>query len=258
MNEAAARRDLVRYSGAMATAGWVANHDGNLSARIADDRILCTPTAFAKADVGRDDLVVLDGSGRKLAGKHRAFSEIASHLAVYGARPDVRAVVHAHSPFATAFGVSGRPLPHPFLPEAVVSLGPEIPTVALTAPGKAGADALRPYARRCDAALVAGNGVWAWGPDLETAYLRLELVEHLCRIAHAAAPLGGPAALPDAIVAPLLAKRRKAGLAAPEEGGEPDARSTTDRAVAQALAGMPNADPALVARIAAEVAAKLG
>ncbi len=263
MNEAGARRDLVRYSGRMQAAGWVANHDGNLSARIGEDRIVCTPTAFSKGEIGIEDLVVVNSEGRKLAGAHRAFSELVSHLVIYGARSDARAVVHAHPPFATAFGISGRPVPHPFLPEAVVSLGPEIPTVPMSAPGQPGAKALRPFVRRCDVALVAGNGVWAWGPDIEMAYLRLELVEHLCRIAHAAAPLGGPFPLPEAIVAPLLAKRRKAGLAAPEEdtaGG--GANQTPDdvvaRAIERALATLPNADATLVARIAAEVAAKIG
>ena len=51
MSETAARRDLVRYSHAMHAAGWVANHDGNLSARVGPDRIVCTPTSFSKADV---------------------------------------------------------------------------------------------------------------------------------------------------------------------------------------------------------------
>ena len=258
MNEARARRDLVRYSRDMHGAGWVANHDGNLSARITRDRIVCTPTAFSKADIGAEDLVVVDGEGRKLAGAHRGFSELALHLVIYGARPEVRAVVHAHPPYATAFGVSGRPLPHPFLPEAVVSLGAEIPTVPLTAPGKPGAAALRPFVRRCDALLVAGNGAWAWGPDLETAWLRLELVEHLCRIAHAAAPLGGPTPLPADVLSPLLAKRRSAGLAAPEEGAEARRPDVVERATALALAALPNADAALAARIAAEAAERLG
>ncbi len=132
MTEAAARRDLVRYSRQMHAAGWVANHDGNLSARVTDERIVCTPTSFSKLDVGLDELVVVDRAGAKIAGSQRPFSELVLHRAVYDRRPDARAVVHAHPPFATAFGVAGRPLPHPFLPEAVVSLGADIPTVPLT------------------------------------------------------------------------------------------------------------------------------
>ncbi len=268
MNEAAVRRDLVRYSHAMHAAGFVANHDGNLSARIADDRIVCTPTSFSKADVERDTLVVTDATGRKVAGRNRPFSEMSLHCAVYRKRREVRAVVHAHPPLATAFGVAGRPLPHPFLPEAVVSLGAEIPTVPLAAPGADAVEALSPFIRRCDAVLIAGNGVLAWGPDLETAWLRLELVEHICRIAHAALPLGGPAALPAEMVAALVAKRRKGGLAAPEEGLAPLGRSAATppavgddpaaRATQRALAGIPNADPRLAAQLAAEIARAMG
>lgn len=256
MNEAVARRDLVRYSGDMHRAGFVANHDGNLSARVGPDRVICTPTAMSKADIRPDDLVVCDGAGSKIGGARRPFSELKLHVEVYRRRPAVQAVVHAHPPHATAFGAAGAAIPHPFLPEAVVSLGAEIPTVPLTAPGQAAVDALSTVVRRCDAAVVAGNGVFAWGPDLETAWLRLELVEHLARIAWAAAPLGGVRSLDTGIVAPLLEKRRAGGLAAPEEGvGAP--APIADRAAARAIAAVPGADPATVARIAAEVAARM-
>lgn len=249
MTEAQARRELVRYSHAMHTAGWVANHDGNLSVRF-EDRIICTPTSFSKADVTLDDLVVVDRGGKKIAGRRRAFSELLLHRTIYDRRPAVRAVVHAHCPFGTAFGASGQPVPHPFLPEAVVSLGASIPTVPLTPPGQASADALAEVVRCCDAVLIAGNGVWAWGPTLELAYLRMELVEHLCRIAHTAASLGGVQRLAPGIVEPLVAKRRKAGLAAPDEGDE--AVDVAARASQRALAGIPGADPARVAALVRE------
>jgi len=262
VSEPALRRALVDYSRAMHAAGWVANHDGNLSARLpAGDRFVCTPTAFSKADVGLDDLLTVGPDGARLAGPHKPFSELAMHLSVYRARPGVGAVVHAHPPFATAFGAAGRSLPHPFLPEAVVSLGAEVPTVPLTAPGKPAVDALAAFIERVDAVLVAGNGVFAWGPDVETAYLRLELVEHMARVAHAAMALGGVQPLPTEMVAALVKRRRDAGLAAPREGqGAAAAGAATDGAPAEvvaeatrrALAGMPGADPSRVARLAAE------
>jgi L-fuculose-phosphate aldolase len=157
---------------------------------------------------------------------------------------------------ATAFGVSGQPLPHPFLPEAVVSLGAAIPTVPLTAPGAPSVEALRPFIRRCDAVLIAGNGVLTWGPTLELAFLRLELVEHLARVAHAALPLGGARPLPEGMVRELVAKRAEAGLAAPEEGAAGPVDST-DRAAARVRAAIPNADPARVAALVAQIARQL-
>ena len=257
MNESSQRRALVRYSLAMHRAGWVANHDGNLSARVREDRIICTPTAFGKADVTLDDLVVVDANGKKIAGQQRPFSELILHRAVYAARGEINAVVHAHPPMATAFGAAGQPIPHPFLPEAVVSLGPQIPLVPLTAPGAPGVEALRPWIRRCDAVIIAGNGVLAWGPTLELAYLRLELVEHLAKIAHHALALGGVTPVPKTLLDALLAKRKKAGLAAPEEGLAPGSSQGTDRVMARVRAAIPNADPQRIAALAEQIARQI-
>jgi L-fuculose-phosphate aldolase len=261
-SEAHLRRDLVRYSLQMHEAGWVANHDGNLSARVGEAgeaaRFVCTPTAFSKRDVTLDDLLVVDDKGQRLGGRAKPFSELNLHLGVYRLRAEVRAVVHAHPPYATAWGAAQRPLPHPFLPEAVVSLGAHIPLVPLSAPGQPALDALAPWIRRCDAVVIAGNGALAWGPTLELAYLRLELVEHIAKIAHQAEALGGARPLDEALVRSLVEKRVAAGLACPEEEGA--RRPTDDPALAAALArvraAFPSAPEAELRRLAAEAMAR--
>ena len=217
IQEAKIRKELVHYSHEMYQASWVANHDGNLSARIDEGRIICTPTSFSKIDVTLDDLLIVNQQGQKIAGKRRAFSELNLHLAVYRLRSDVQAVVHSHAPYATAFAAAQQSIPHPFLPEAVVSLGEHIPCVPLSAPGQSALEAMTPWIRRCDALIVAGNGVWSWGPTLELAYLRMELVEHLAKIAHHAIAMGGVKRLPQELTHTLLQKRHKAGLRCPEE-----------------------------------------
>lgn len=236
-HEAKLRSELVRYSTQMHQAGWVANHDGNLSARIGEEaRFLCTPTSWSKLDVQLDDLLVVNERAEKIAGKTKAFSELNLHMGVYRLRADVNAVVHAHPPYASAYGVANRTLPHPFLPEAVVSLGAHIPLVPLSAPGQPALDALAPWIRRCDAVLIAGNGVLAWGPTLELAYLRLELVEHLCGIAYRAEALGGAQRLPVELTEALMQKRANAGLCAPEEvSGSTETHDPVVEAVTQRL-----------------------
>jgi len=195
--------------------GWVANHDGNVSARLGPDRFLVTPTATSKAAVGERGLLEVDGRGHRVSGSGRPFGELGLHLAVYAARPDVAALVHAHPPHATALACSGaRLLERPFIAEAVVSLGPSIPTLPFAPPGPAAAEALGRAAGEHDAVLAANHGAFAWGADLEQAYLRLELVEHLARIATLAQATGGVAYLPDAAIAPLLEARARAGLGA--------------------------------------------
>ncbi len=206
--EARAKSEIALYSSRMWARGFVANHDGNLSARVSEDRIVCTPTATSKSDVDERSLVVTDASGAQISGAKKPFGELNIHLAVYRARPDVAAVVHAHPPYATALGVSGRELAC-FLPEAVVSLGERVPLVGLAAPGAPAVSAIEPWIAKHDAVLVQGNGVWAWGVDVEQAYLRLELVEHLATIAHHAIQWGGPQPLPKELTAPLVEARKK-------------------------------------------------
>jgi L-fuculose-phosphate aldolase len=141
------------------------------------------------------------------------FGEIGLHLAVYERRPDIGAVVHAHPPYATAIASSREnPIELPFIAEAVVSLGPRIPKLPYAQPGTAAREALAPWCELVDAVLLGNHGVLAWGKDCETALLRLELVEHLAKIAVTAAALGGVEPLPASAIQPLLAARAKAGI----------------------------------------------
>ncbi len=66
-----------------------------------------------------------------------------------------------------------------------------------------------------DAVLLANHGALTWGADLEQAYLRMELVEHLARVALVARQLGGLRPLPEASLPALLEARALAGLARP-------------------------------------------
>jgi L-fuculose-phosphate aldolase len=203
---------LVEIAHALAARGWVSNHDGNVSVRSAG-RIIATPGATAKAAVTTRNLVVCDEQGNKTGGNGKAFSELGLHLTVYARRADVRAVIHAHPPMATALACAGsRLLETPFMAEAVVSLGAAIPTVPFAAPGKAACTALAPFLAEHDAVLLASHGVLTWGDDLEQAFLRLELCEHLAKIAIAAEALGGVKPLPASVIPGLLEARKKAGL----------------------------------------------
>ena len=209
--EHALRREVAQVSALLWERGWVANHDGNVTARVSPGRILATPTGLSKRVIDREMLLVVDESGRVVRGRLRPFSELGIHRLVYRLRGDVGAVVHAHPPHATARAVTGAALPS-FLPEAVVSIGAEVPLVPLAMPGRDAEEAIEPFVREQDAVLVEGNGVFAWGDDPEQAFLRMELVEHMSRIAHLAQGTGQLRELPRDMVAKLLEKRAAAGL----------------------------------------------
>jgi L-fuculose-phosphate aldolase len=210
------QRDVAETSRHLHAAGWVANHDGNVSARLLDKkRFVATPTATSKRLVDAHDIITVDIEGKVLSGRKKLFGEWHLHAASYKARPDVNAVIHAHPPAATAFGAARKALGTPPLPEMIVSLGANVPLVDYALPKSAGQDAQLARALSdgdADAVLLAHNGVVVVGVDLEQALLRLELVEHWAKIALAAAPLGGVQPLPADDVKKLLEARTKAGL----------------------------------------------
>lgn len=205
------RHEVAEVSRHLHTRGWVANHDGNVTARDGQ-KFLATPTATSKRLIAERDLIEVDAKGQ-VVGAGRVFGEIGLHLTVFERRPDVGCVIHAHPPNATAIASSrNNPIERPFIAEALVSLGPRIPKLPYAQPGEAAKQALAPWCELVDAVLLGNHGVLAWGADPEQALLRLELVEHLAKIAVAAAALGGIEPLPEAAIAPLLAARAKANI----------------------------------------------
>src|ERR1035437_1678062 len=104
------RDDICQIGRLVFQKGWVAANDGNITIRMDQERILATPTGVCKGLMQPDDLIVVDMKGNKISGRAQGTSEIAMHTTVYGLRPDIKAVVHAHPPVATGFATAGRQL----------------------------------------------------------------------------------------------------------------------------------------------------
>ncbi len=207
------RSQLVELSHRLHQMGWVANHDGNASVRLNGNRLLITSTGVSKREIDDASLLIVDLDGKVLEGRRKPFSELELHLAVYRARPEVDAVVHAHPPHATAFGLCGCELTPIAMPEVVVSLGNRIPTLGRFLPrDPEGVKRVEIQAGAYDAMLLSGNGVLTFGTDLTQALLRMELVEHYAQILSVARLLGPVEPLTDAEMAKLLDARKKAGL----------------------------------------------
>jgi L-fuculose-phosphate aldolase len=211
--EAAARKQIVETCRKLHEQGLIAGAEGNVSTRVRAGRILITPAGVAKADLRSRDLVSIDETGRARGGARRPSTEIAMHLRVYRRRPDVRAIVHAHPPVATAFAVAGETFDSPVLPEVVLALGP-IALVPYATPGtEALADELEPFADRHDVFLLSNHGATTVGPSLSVAYSRMESLEHSARILLAARLLGR--------VRTLTAEQLRALVAARDEASRP-------------------------------------
>ena len=183
--------------------GFLVATEGNVSVRLPSGDILITGTRVPKASMTAADLVKLSVEGKKLAGTREPSSEARLHRTIYAARPDVGAIVHAHPPCCTAFAVAREPLDVEAMPETVVEFG-TIPLVPFAVPSTGAlSEAIGPFLRGADFFLLANHGVVACGPDLETAYDRIERAEHAARILLLSRPLGGAKKLGEQELAAL-------------------------------------------------------
>jgi len=216
------RREICATGRELRELGFLPAAAGNLSVRLADGRILATPAGAAKGKLAPGDLILLRADGTPLASRARGpqgstrrgapSSEIQMHLCIYGLRPEVRAICHAHPPVATGFASAGRALDRAVLGEVAILLG-VVPLAPYAAPGTAELpDSIAPFAARANAVLLANHGVVAFGEDLRTAALRMELVEHCARVTLLAEMAGGAKLLTRAQVRALVASRGRYGL----------------------------------------------
>lgn len=206
------RRHIVEVCRRVYARGWITATDGNVSARLGPERILCTPTGINKGTMTEDDLIVLDRAGKKLAGTRAPSSEILMHLAAYDARPDVGGVVHAHPTNCIAFSLAGISLAQCLLPEIVFTFG-SIPTTAYTTPTTQEVpDEVRKWLRDFDAMILDRHGSLTVGADVFAAYDKLERMEHVAEITFRARTLGPIRPLAPAQVERLRAVGRGLGL----------------------------------------------
>lgn len=177
------REKLVRVSREAYDRGFVSGIGGNISARISTSRVLIKPSGMRLKDLTPKDLLVVDLSGKVIEGTRKPSEEIRFHLGIYKLRKDVGAVIHTHSPAATAFAVVGRELP-PITAQAAKILG-KIPLVDYAPPGskelaKLVVKAFKPEVK---AVLLRGHGSVAVGKNLVEAFNNADLLEETARIA---------------------------------------------------------------------------
>jgi L-fuculose-phosphate aldolase len=212
------RHAIVQFGSMLHENGFVAATDGNLSVRLDEKRVLVTPTCISKGRMRPSDMVIVNMEGQRLSGKRRVSSELGMHLLIYRLRSDVHGIVHAHPPTATGFAASGYDLNRPLVCEVVVGLG-SIPLARYGTPGTPElTDALDPLIPGHDAILMANHGVVTFGSSLESAYMKMETVEHFAKIALVTHLLGNEQPLGEKEVEKLHEVRHRyngGGLPAP-------------------------------------------
>ena len=170
--------------------GFAAANDGNISFRVSEKEVVCTPTMISKGYMKPEDLCVVDMEGNQLSGHRKRTSEIMLHLAIMKERPEIKSVVHCHPPHATAFGIAREPIPNCVLPEVEIFLG-DVPITKYAIPGgQEFADTILPFVHKTNIIVLANHGVVSFGETVEKAYWWTEVLDAYCRMLMLARGLG--------------------------------------------------------------------
>ncbi len=158
----------------------MAGADGNLSVRDGAG-MLITPTRLAYEQT-RPEQIVAVAADASWSGPLPPSSERAVHTAVYTARPDVGAIVHAHPVYACVLAVAGEPLPV-VLDEVLPVLGGPVAVAGYVPSGDPGLGeaAVNALGDR-HAVLLADHGSVTVGRDLEEAFYRLQVLERAAQV----------------------------------------------------------------------------
>jgi L-fuculose-phosphate aldolase len=187
------KEELVGYGKKIAAANLVAGAGGNISVR-EGDIVWMKPSGFAMDDMGPNDLCGMDlETEKQVIGKSKPTSEVNMHLGIYKMRPDVKAIFHCHSPWASGvISSKGGAKLGPMFAEFVVDLG-RVGTVPYITPTTQDlADAMAKSAKNHDTIFMVNHGVLAVGVNMKQAYFRLVVVEDAAKSLVAACSVGKP------------------------------------------------------------------
>jgi L-fuculose-phosphate aldolase len=212
----AVKEEIMRAGRKLWQRAYVDGNGGNISARISEDYVICTPTLCSKGDLQSADLSLVDMNNCQICGDRPQTSEILLHLEIYKAVPGAGAVIHCHPPYATAHALAGIVPRGNLVPEQVVFVGP-IALAPYETPGTlAFARTVLPFVEDHNTILLTNHGVVCWADTVDHAEWYVEVVENYCKTLVIASQLGVPVnEIPANKIGGLLAMKEKLGLPDP-------------------------------------------
>jgi L-fuculose-phosphate aldolase len=234
------KREIVEVGRKLWLRQYVDGNGGNISCRLTDRWVLCTPTLLSKADLQAEDICLVDMDGTQVAGARQRSSEILLHLEIFKAVPEAGAVIHCHPPHATAYALAGVVPPERMLAEHEVFVGP-VAFLPYATPGTdACAEAVVPYAKDYNSILMANHGLVTWGDTTTHAEWYVEVMDTTCRVLILASHLGPvPEPIPLERIGGLLALKKRLGM--PDARFAPGAAQDPGPALAGGIATVPRA-----------------
>lgn len=210
MNDLLIRQEIISVARKFNQAGLSVGTSGNVSV-LRDKGILITPFGIPYQDLIPEDIVEMDTEGLIVAGNKQPSSEWQFHRDIYINRMDTNAVVHVHSPYATAIACTRQEIPAFHYMVAIaggVSIRcAEYATFGMEQLSKNALNALKDR----QACLLANHGMNTLGEDLDCAFKMAQEVEELARQYYLSKQIGGLVILDDAEMQINLEKFRNYG-----------------------------------------------
>ena len=161
--------------------GYTDGNGGNLSVRVGEDLVLCTPTLCCKGFMKREDICLVDMNAGQLCGYRPRTSEVKVHIAMMKTA-GMDACMHCHPPHCNAFLFAGIVPPNGINPEADIFLS-QIPLAPYATPGTdAVAKTVSEAAKRSNVVFMANHGIVCGGRDIEEAEWFAENADAYCQV----------------------------------------------------------------------------
>jgi L-fuculose-phosphate aldolase len=161
---------------------FVSAYDGNVSARVDDNRILITPSGKSKGEVEPEDFLMIDLEGNLIEGEGKFSTEAKIHLLAYKHRPEINGVVHAHPIFATTIATTDIDVNQPLFAEVLLILGKIAKCDYGTPSTDEVPESLMPYIDYAFAFLLGNHGAMTISSSIEDAYYKMEKLESYSKL----------------------------------------------------------------------------
>ncbi len=205
------RQQIVSYGRKLISAQLTTGTGGNLSLLEPERQLIAiSPSAVSYDSMQPEDVVIVDLEGNQVEGHRKPSSELNFHLALYHKRPDIGAVVHTHSIYATTFACLNKEIPA--VHYLIGFCGEKVPLAPYATFGtQALANNTAEAIGKDNAVLLANHGLVAVGADIATAFNVAEEIEMVARLYYQALCIGTPKILNGEEMAEVLEKFKSYG-----------------------------------------------
>lgn len=184
--------EIVKVSHLVYQNKLVAAFDGNISALSENNTIFITRSGICKGELTTNDILEMDFDGNIISVEGKISTENKLHRFVYLNRKDIKAVVHCHPVYSTAFTLVGEGLIENYLPEVFLTIG-KVPLCKYATPSTDEVtDSIKDYIENSNALLLQNHGAVTFGNSVFDAYYKMEKLEHAAKTIFLARLLGTP------------------------------------------------------------------